>query len=337
MDGYRVEDVASFGAMKDVSVDLEKESRALPSKVGTTVLRVAQLDSERLTSQVLMQLRARFRRAFMYLDFSVGWELELNTVLSLLIFWHTIWANNQTYGDRLHNVIFRSDTRARELGKYNEVLFSPSVAPSRLEKVLLCIASVIFPYLYNKMLKKSMDEGWGDQRQTNWKRQLHDSLYQLETMVKMLALANLLVFLKDGEFRSIVDRVLGLRLVNHKSKINKMSSFEFMDRQLFWKTTSDFLTFALPFVNFIPWIKRMFKSSSQGRVAGIVNSTTCPICMQNPIQLPVVTSCGHHFCYYCIQSRIVQGNKACTVCGQHITDTSRPEGRRPLAHPSDMM
>ena len=156
--------------------------------------------------------------------------------------------------------------------------------------------------------------------------QIHDVLYQLETAVRIASLANLLVFIRDGEFRSIVDRALGLRLVNHKSKVNKMSSFEFMNRQLWWTYATEFLTFVLPFVNFLPYLKRLFRSRSNA--VSVVNSSTCPVCMMNPIQIPFVTNCGHHFCYYCIASRRHAGTHACPVCSSEVTSIDRPAPKR---------
>ena len=79
-------DTASFHAIQKVASRLEKESGAEGKTVGTTVLRVAQLDSERLTYEAWSQLKQQFRKAFTFLDFANGWELELDTVLSLLVF-----------------------------------------------------------------------------------------------------------------------------------------------------------------------------------------------------------------------------------------------------------
>ena len=79
-------DAAEYNQLRDISAGLQKESDNMPRKVGTTVLRVAQLDAERLTNETWNQLRQQYRKAFSYFNFTSGWELELDTIFSLLIF-----------------------------------------------------------------------------------------------------------------------------------------------------------------------------------------------------------------------------------------------------------
>eukprot|EP01063_Lacrimia_lanifica_P003820 TRINITY_DN12093_c0_g2_i1.p2 TRINITY_DN12093_c0_g2~~TRINITY_DN12093_c0_g2_i1.p2 ORF type:complete len:353 (+),score=108.11 TRINITY_DN12093_c0_g2_i1:68-1060(+) len=318
---------AQYAAIQEASARLMADSNAAasPGTEGGSVLRVAQLDSERLTIETYNQFRQQVRKAVQYLNVA-GWELELDTVLGLLLFRHTVWNNHQTYGDRLQNIIYRSDARARALGKFKDVRFSNAVAPTTREKVLLCVASVLVPYIYGKLVKKSQDDGWGDLDPATWQRRAHDLLYQIETVVRVASLVNLIVFIREGKFRHVIDRLLGLRLVTFKSKVKKLSSFEFMDRQLWWRHVTEFLTFILPFVNFLPWLKRLFRTRTAR--TQVVNTTTCPVCMLNPIQIAAVTNCGHHFCYYCISSRVRQQAAACPVCSEPITSISRPQTRR---------
>ena len=79
-------EAATFDAIRKVAAKLEKDSGTESRRVGTTVLRVAQLDSEHLTYETWGQLKQQFRKAFTFMEFTTGWELELDTILSLLIF-----------------------------------------------------------------------------------------------------------------------------------------------------------------------------------------------------------------------------------------------------------
>ena len=140
-----------------------------------------------------------------------------------------------------------------------------------------------------------------------------------------MSFANLIIFLRKGEFRNLTDRLLGLRLVNYKSKVNMMSSFEFMDRQLVWKYGAELGSLIMPlfsYINIFAWIRKRLGSKGV-RAATVVNTSTCPICMLNPIQVSAVTNCGHHFCYYCISLKVQQGDKKCPVCDHEVTELKR--------------
>eukprot|EP01065_Artemidia_motanka_P006812 TRINITY_DN13320_c0_g1_i1.p1 TRINITY_DN13320_c0_g1~~TRINITY_DN13320_c0_g1_i1.p1 ORF type:complete len:352 (+),score=85.18 TRINITY_DN13320_c0_g1_i1:131-1186(+) len=316
---------------RPVASRLEQESLRRPEKsVGPAVLRVAQLDADLLNRETTGQLRQQFRKIFAHMPSSYRYDLELDALLSLLIFRFSVWGHNQGYGDRLQNVVYRSERTATALGRTREVLFSGSVAPSRFEKLLLCVFSIVLPYAFQKLVRVSIDEDWGAASTRTaagrWKRRLHAYLQPLENYFHIVSLVNLLVFLFEGKYRSLTDRVLQLRLVNFKSKVQKVWSFEFMDRQLGWKHFSEFLTFAWPFINFLPAMKRLVRAA-RGDLHGLsLPDTCCPICNTDPIQVGARAPCGHHFCYYCVQSAIDAGSGStnCPRCGHGITSVTRP-------------
>eukprot|EP01062_Namystynia_karyoxenos_P079384 TRINITY_DN835_c0_g1_i1.p1 TRINITY_DN835_c0_g1~~TRINITY_DN835_c0_g1_i1.p1 ORF type:complete len:393 (+),score=89.70 TRINITY_DN835_c0_g1_i1:71-1180(+) len=317
---------------RQVAARLESESlRSADKTVGLTVLRVAQLDADLLNREIWVQLRQQYRKCFAHLSAPYAWDLELDTLLALLLFRFTLWGHHQNYGDKLQNVIYRSEARAQALGRTREVLFSESVAPSRRDKLLMLLFSIFLPYVFQKLVRTSMDQDWGaapaNTAAGRWKRRLHAWLYPLENYFHILGFVNLLVFLHNGQYRSIVDRILGLRLVNYKSKVIKVWNFEFMDRQLWWTHLTEFLTFALPFINFLPRIRRMFRAVKGNALGPRLPDDVCAICNISPIQVEGVAPCGHRFCYYCISSRVTAaaGSASCPRCGEGITTVARPQ------------
>jgi peroxin-2 len=76
-------------------------------------------------------------------------------------------------------------------------------------------------------------------------------LTRLETLWKYAVFANFLLFLCDGKFVSIQNRILNLRLL-YMNTAARSVSFEYMTRQLVWNGFSEFMIF----------IMRLFNSSS---------------------------------------------------------------------------
>lgn len=67
------------------------------------------------------------------------------------------------------------------------------------------------------------------------------------------ALASFLVFLVNGRYRTLLDRVLRLRLAPPSSQVSREVSFEYLNRQLVWHAFTEFLLFVLPLVGISRW------------------------------------------------------------------------------------
>lgn len=84
----------------------------------------------------------------------------------------------------------------------------------------------------------------------------------LSTFHSIAALASFLTFLLNGRFRTLLDRVLRLRLTPTSSSISREVSFEYLNRQLVWHAFTEFLLFLLPLVGIARWrriLSRVYK------------------------------------------------------------------------------
>ena len=68
-----------------------------------------------------------------------------------------------------------------------------------------------------------------------YKRLLYESLQLSEKLGQIIGLVNFLIFLWDGRFRGVVERVLGMRMAQRKRDVGRNVSFEFLSRQLVWE------------------------------------------------------------------------------------------------------
>ena len=79
--------------------------------------------------------------------------------------------------------------------------------------------------------------------QAQWKQWCARMLPILIKSWKALSLLNSLVFLSEGHYSTLVDRVLRLRLVYVKRDAKRFLSFEFMNRELVWSHLTRFVLF----------------------------------------------------------------------------------------------
>lgn len=75
----------------------------------------------------------------------------------------------------------------------------------------------------------------------------------LSTFHSTAAFISFLVFLLNGRYRTLLDRVLRLRLAPSTSQVSREVSFEYLNRQLVWHAFTEFLLFVLPLVGITRW------------------------------------------------------------------------------------
>jgi peroxin-2 len=80
-------------------------------------------------------------------------------------------------------------------------------------------------------------------------RRLGQAAPSLETAWRMAALLNLLAFLRRGVYRSLLERLVGARLVTERPCAPRSVSFEYLNRQLVWQELSEFVLFVLPLLD----------------------------------------------------------------------------------------
>lgn len=128
----------------------------------------------------------------------------------------------------------------------------------------------------------------------------------ISTTHSAAAFASFLIFLVNGRYRTLLDRILRLRLAPPSSQVSREVSFEYLNRQLVWHAFTEFLLFLLPLVGISRWrrwlarawrktksvIKRQEtgddEGSKNGRELAFLPERTCAICYQD--QNPTSTS-----------------------------------------------
>ena len=122
-----------------------------------------------------------------------------------------------------------------------------------------------------------------------------------------------------------MDRVLGMRLVYKHPEMARAVNFDYMNQEMIWTGLTEFIMFIRPYLPLAKWKLSLKQYWNQDTL----DPHNCLICIQKDhsqtkARIPFKTSCGHIFCYYCIQSHLLAHPQApCPACQSAITDIYR--------------
>ncbi|XP_071805654.1 peroxisome biogenesis factor 2-like [Asterias amurensis] len=279
------------------------------------VLRVTQLDSSQLDGELHQLLKAQFYRIFRFLKPGIlaYIEPELNALLRLLTWQFSINAVGATLGQRMMNLKYN-----------NEKLVTSDLVKS--QRYLYACVLIGAKWLQERSADLSSSTNHIQAFKLMWK-----AIYLLEKLFSIASLVNFLVFLQDGRYQFLHERILGIRAEFAQRQSIRQVSFEFMTRELLWHGFAEFLFFLLPFINFQRirnFVQRqLFRpsqiASSQHRLKRHSSHyTECGICGEWPTT-PREIGCCHVFCYYCIQSNfLADPSYTCPLCSQPVEDVT---------------
>ncbi|KAG8967249.1 peroxisome assembly protein (Peroxin-2) [Tulasnella sp. 419] len=207
-------------------------------------VRVGQLDAELLDQDLVTLLKEPIKNALSLMKSSwpAQFDLEITVIIQALIYKFSIWDSGASYGAKLQDLRFK---RPR---------FIPgnSYAPSGLRRDILLLhatLTVLVPYLQARLQAKGLSESWPDAPRSDWRRQAWEFLTRVERLRDTLGLMGLIVFFVDARYRTIPERLLGLRLIPARRVVSRNVNYEFMNRQMVWHAFTEFLLFMLPLIN----------------------------------------------------------------------------------------
>lgn len=266
---------------------------ALSSREGTRpAFRVGQVDAELLDEELVSLLREQVGDALKYVggvgrDLKEEWSDEVLLVLRAVLFKLTVWDHDATYGAALQNLRY---TDARREGP---VL----VPPSKVQKALYGLVTVGGKYAWTRL------EGWLVQADNGFDepdqrvKKLKKITSVAETVHAGAAFVSFLVFLLHGRYRTVLDRILRMRLAPPTSQVSREVSFEYLNRQLVWHAFTEFLLFVLPLIGINKWrrwLTRTWRKTKKAIASGTEDEAeekkgeyaflperTCAICYQD--------------------------------------------------------
>ncbi|PGG96509.1 hypothetical protein AJ80_09815 [Polytolypa hystricis UAMH7299] len=259
--------------------------------------RVGQVDAELLDEELLSLLKGQVGEGLKYFGSHIrdDWSNEIQLALRAILFKLSIWDHNASYGAALQNLKY---TDSRSKGP----VYS---SPTKWQKSLYGLFTVGGRYAWDKWESWLIGQEGGYEEPSADVRALSKLTNFVSTSHSIAAFASFLVFLVNGRYRTLIDRILRMRLAPPSTQISREVSFEYLNRQLVWHAFTEFLLFLLPLVGigrWRRWVSRAWKRTmsslrsqeggneqpkAQGELA-FLPERTCAICYQE--QNPTVTS-----------------------------------------------
>ncbi|KAF3035533.1 peroxisome assembly protein (Peroxin-2) [Didymella heteroderae] len=215
--------------------------------------RVGQVDAELLDDELLELLKGQVGEALKYFGTHITdtYSAEILLALRAVLWKLSIWNNNASYGAHLQGLRY-TDARSRGLER---------PPPKPWQKVAYGAVTIGGRYCWSKwesyLLSASEDYAAPENPRLAVLSRLTE---QLSNLHDIASLASFLVFLVNGRYRTLTDRLLRLRLTPTSHSTSREVSFEYLNRQLVWHAFTEFLLFLLPLVGISRWRRILSRS-----------------------------------------------------------------------------
>ncbi|WFD41780.1 peroxisome assembly protein (Peroxin-2) [Malassezia psittaci] len=203
------------------------------------VQRVGQLDADLLDEELTDLLAEPVKAALRNVSSTVGTRhiSEIYLLLRLLLYKFSIMDRGASYGAMLQNLKYRN-----EWAHTSSLQSTARDAPLRpFQLTLYPILRILLPYAYNKGKAYMSDNRFADAPGDSPEFLIWSLAEESLKLYNIAALINFAVFLWNGKYRTIVDRILGMRLIYANRSLNRSVSFEFLNRQLVWNAFTQLL------------------------------------------------------------------------------------------------
>ncbi|KAI5293194.1 peroxisome assembly protein (Peroxin-2) [Ascosphaera acerosa] len=218
----------------------------ISGREGTQPLfRVGQVDAELLDEELLGLFGAQIKEALKYYGSHLhdNWSHEIQLVLRAVLFKLSVWDHNASYGAALQGLRY-VDARSRG------PVFS---GPTRWQKALCGLLTVGGRYAWDKWEARLLDQESSFDEPSPRAQLLTKITQSLATTHTAASFLSFLVFLINGRYRTLTDRILRMRLSPPSTQVSREVSFEYLNRQLVWHAFTEFLLFLLPLVGISRW------------------------------------------------------------------------------------
>ncbi|XP_068081208.1 peroxisome biogenesis factor 2 isoform X2 [Anabrus simplex] len=267
------------------------------------VPRVTQLDAVDLDKEILQVLKSQVINITKVnnVGFLAKWEPEIDAVLQLILWKFSVNTAYSTFGQQLLSMKYG--------GLYN-----------KRKAYMLAILTIGSRYADHR--SREIMKAAGSETFTNV---MSDTLHWIRVCIRIANVVNLFVFLMQGKYPTLTDRLLKLRPVSLSTGI-RIPGYKFMVREALWHGFMELLGVTLPLINF-HYIRRKLvnlfssQSSIKSQPAVFTATTKCGVCKENPIH-PHGIGCVHVFCYYCVQANFLADREfRCPLCGISAKDS----------------
>ncbi|KAI9000955.1 peroxisomal biogenesis factor 2 [Trametes punicea] len=217
------------------------------------ITRVGKVDAELLDAELAQLLKEPLTKALGLANSTLKarWEPELTLLIHLVLYKFSVWDQGASYGAKLQGLKYALPTSRTRFSSTSGLPGSTLLLHSTL--------TILVPYLHNRLRAHALSNAWPDAPSSDRRRKAWELLTRVESIHGLAALLNFVLFLWNGRYRTLTDRLLRLRLVSARKHFQREVSYEFMNRQMVWHAFTEFLLFLLPLIN-VRALRRQFMS-----------------------------------------------------------------------------
>lgn len=173
------------------------------------ILRVAQLDAYLLDNELFRLLKTQFTNAISLLYGSIEFEPEIELFLKGLLLALT---KEASYGMEIQNL------------QFTKLFYS-----NKSLRFYYFILEIFFPYTLRKIINHALNHDWSQNKPFLWKLTT-----KISHIFQLVNLINFLLFLNQGKYASVTDRLLDLTMEYKKKELSRIVDYEYMNRELVW-------------------------------------------------------------------------------------------------------
>lgn len=271
------------------------------------VLRVNQLDSNVLDSQLFIIFKEQFRDIFrlfppgLYSRFGP----EFHAILQFLLLRTSLLSSTKgsTFGQQYLNLVLcgkdSHPLSLRDRWWYALLLTGIGWAEEREHDII-------------RIVKSSF----------NIRNQAVSKLQRVARAVYYAAkLTNFVLFLLTGRIPSLVESLLGYRFSFIRPPTSSQQIlYDTFSRELLWNTFSELIVVTLPLIKPSLLSKLSLTSLVRRKPVGLTeyNMRLCPACGFKPTH-PHKAMCNHSFCYYCVRANLMADSEyKCPLCAVRV-------------------
>lgn len=249
----------------------------------------------------------------------IVFEKELILLARIIIWKFSIWRSSRTLGQEMMGVTYASFVS----GDNKKIIYSPI---TKFQKLSILIINGFGSYVFSKI---------EDFKLRNHKNNIANKFLRLWNYIsitlKFGTIVNFLLFLINGNYTSLTERLLRLKTVEAHNKGVVKLNYEYFNREIISKEILGFIIFFLPLIPF----KRIYYQLkllpiyncilnklqlNNKNLNGDEIKDICAACMLEPT-LPYSIGCTHLFCYYCVYSNFLCNSYfQCPICKLKITE-----------------
>jgi peroxin-2 len=299
----------------------------IQSPFGTRpAFRVGQVDAELLDEELLDLLKNQAGEGLKLLGAHLkdDWAAEIGAVLRTALWKLSIWDHGASYGASLQGLRYvdaRSDDSAvREATKWQRIAYGLITVGGR--------------YGWSRWEERlsSLENGYDEPSPIIQRLSKFTSM--ATNTHSIAAFFSFLIFLYNGRYRTLTDRILRLRLVPSTNQTSREVSFEYLNRQLVWHAFTEFLLFLLPLVGIGRWRRWLAKAWKKvGQTATrMVSGTSRP--EEEDMQAGELAFLPERTCAICYQDQnpaggqseqeVISAGSSGGVIGSAATDITNP-------------